>query len=115
MTTTTAHTFHLDTEDPSTAPTITAIAEGPRWNGWRSPVVTAAAMRAFVAHWRSIDPNGTWGEVREMAPADGVPVLVVTRSDSDDPDDWDVWPGEYVDNGTPVYEVSGWVWTGADQ
>lgn len=113
--------FHLDTEDPSIVPHLDAIGEGPRWNGWRTPIVTEDAMRRFIGQWRANDPNGEWGDVfvttvtawtDTLCPdgtPDDTPVLVVSRRDMD-AEDWDAWPGEYMDGPVPVFHIDGWVW-----
>lgn len=78
-----------------------------RWNGALIPRVHARQVRAFVQRWKEADPNGTWGEVYERP--DGA--LVVTRNDSDDPDDWDTWLPVGHDEHGAIYELEGWMWT----
>jgi len=100
--------FVLDPHEDG-QPVLIAVSEGPTWNGFRSPVATAGAVRSFIRRWQSVDPNGVWGSV--VSEDKGAPVsLTVTRSDSDDPDEWDHFPVAGDVDGEPVYDLSGWAW-----
>lgn len=92
---------------------------GPTWNGWESPVVTAAQMREFIRRWRDNDPNGEWdGELTERPASDVVGTIV--RSDIGWPNphelvfksevrDEDVWTQVgTTTSGERLYRIDGW-------
>lgn len=81
-----------------------AVVLDDRWNGWLRPLATADAFGTFLDAWRRNDPNGVWGWATEVGDT-----LVVTRSDDDEPADEFPRAGEAAD-GTPLYDLSGWVW-----
>jgi hypothetical protein len=75
-----------------------------RWNGWARPLATADAFGRFLDAWRQNDPNGIWGYVSEVGET-----LVCSRID----DDWpaDEFPlAEVLDDGTRLYDLTGWTW-----
>lgn len=80
-----------------------------------SPVVTQQALADFVAGWAANDPNGVWGEVLECrdGPVPGAAMLCMTRSDSDDPNDWTYFPAapdthQPAAGGAALYVLQGW-------
>lgn len=99
---------HPEDEPPTIG--LEYVILGPKWNGFEEPWVTAAQMREFIATWRSNDPNGVWGDVRVAEFPGQRPKLIVTRSDSDDPADWDEfkWVGN-TPAGEDIFQIAGWV------
>lgn len=101
---------HLDHPEYRETPGLEYVMLGPDWNGFKEPWCTAGQMRRFIDAWRANDPNGTWGDVR-VAEFPGVrPKLIVTRNDSDEPEDWDAfdWVGT-TPSGEDVFKITGWV------
>lgn len=94
---------YLDTDTEHQIPLECLGLRPERWNGYVVPIATAEQMATFVAAWRSADPNGTWGETY-IRVHDGA--LVVTRNDSSNPDDWEVWEASTW----RAYDVVGWTW-----
>jgi hypothetical protein len=76
---------------------------GETWNGWARPIASAKQMGDFLRRWRANDPNGVWGFAVELDEA-----LLVTRGDGEDPDYFGT-AGFDVD-GSPLYDLTGWVW-----
>lgn len=102
---------YIDSAPENFVPELALKAEyvlEERWNGWLQPVATAEAFGAFLDAWRANDPNGVWGYATEVGD-----VLMVTRTDSDEYDDYFGRVGETAD-GTPLYNLSGWVWCFGD-
>lgn len=73
------------------------------WNGWARPLATVAEMADFLRRWRANDRNGIWGFAVDLGDT-----LLVTRSDGEEPD-YFATAGTRSD-GTPLYDLTGWVW-----
>ena len=102
---------YLDSAPENITPELALGAErvlDERWNGWLRPLATADAFGAFLDAWRRNDPNGIWGYVTEVGDT-----LVCSMTDSDEPPTSSLEPGETAD-GTPLYDLTGWVWISAD-
>lgn len=102
----------LDSAPENLVPELALEAEtvlAERWNGWLRPYATAQAFGQFLDAWRRNDPNGIWGYVSEVGD-----VLVCSRPDDDDPDDEFPQVGATAD-GTPLYDLTGWVWVDGNQ
>lgn len=102
---------YLDSAPENITPELALKAErvlDDRWNGWLRPLATADALGDFLYAWRRNDPNGIWGYVTEVGDT-----LICTRTDDSDPDEFPR-AGE-TDDGTPLYDLTGWVWFAADE
>jgi hypothetical protein len=103
---------YLDSAPENLTPELALTAErvlDERWNGWLRPLATADAFGAFLDAWRANDPNGNWGFVSEVGDT-----LVCTVTDDDEPAD--VFPRvDQTGDGTPIYDLTGWVWVSRDQ
>jgi len=106
-------------------PVLHAFGEGPRWNGFRTPIVTAEQFLAWI---REVGEHGcvemadAWVE-HETGPAsarafgEGVdnpaPIRALVYANPESPNDgseFDRWPPDYIDGATPVFCLDGWVW-----
>lgn len=102
---------YLDSAPENITPELALKADRvleERWNGWLRPLATADAFGAFLDASRRNDPNGIWGYATEVGD-----VLVCSVTDSDEPADEFPRAGKTAD-GTPLYDLSGWVWISAD-
>ncbi|WP_336794409.1 hypothetical protein [Gordonia malaquae] len=76
-------------------------------------VVTEKALSDFVAVWADNDRNGTWGEVFACVegPTPEATTLCMTKSDCEDPDDWEYFPrvpDKYRSHGQELFWLHGW-------
>lgn len=82
-----------------------AYDDGSSWNGFPTPIATAAEFKRFISEWRANDPNGTWNP-------NGIAVvgrfLVYDDGEYDDLQSWQQVDTD--DDGNPVYALSGWTW-----
>lgn len=105
------HVF-LDSAPENMTPELALDAERvleERWDGWLRPLATADALGRFLDAWRSADRNGIWGHVSEVGD-----VLVCSRTDDEMPAD-EFLLAEVLDDGTRLYDLTGWAWVTADQ
>ena len=102
---------YLDSAPENITPELALKAErvlDERWNRWLRPLATADAFGDFLCAWRRNDPNGTWGYVTEVGDT-----LIYLRNDDDEPEEFPC-SGETAD-GTPLYDLTGWVWFDASE
>ena len=72
------------------------------FRSYDEPLVTAAEFKRWITVWHDVDPNGTWNP-DGIAEGDGALVY-------EDECGKDVWPVVGIDDGTPLYAMSGWDW-----
>lgn len=66
--------------------------------------VTAEDFTRFIAAWRSVDPNGTWGEV--LVEAEGMHYRASDACEGDDDEHFPLVGA--TEDGTPLYAVNWW-------
>jgi hypothetical protein len=96
----------LDSAEENMIPAIALFADHAleeKWNGWARPIATAGAFSDFLARWRVIDPNGTWGEATVIDDT-----LQYEDAERDEPE---VFLCVGTDAfGEALFDLTGWVW-----
>lgn len=105
---------YIDSEPENMIPELALKADSVldgKWNGLLRPLATAAAFNDFLSAWRANDPNGVWGHAIETSGR-----LSYQSTDYDgDTEDLDYFPRVGVtSDGTPLYDLTGWVWVTPD-
>lgn len=103
--------LNVDGDPESPALLAEYVVQDRTYNGFRIPVATERALRAYVSAMAQNDPNGDWSSLTIGTGAEGLTLFAARPDEIEMGDPYDTWDkvGE-ARNGDALYSLEGWTW-----